>query len=62
MTNLLAEIKRITPLDAARLIWLEGTESLGFPVGWAMSGTDIGKVIYAVQLKYTKLFEGKTKS
>ena len=61
MTTLLAEIKCIPPLEAARLIWIEGTETLGFPVGWAMNGQDIGKVIHAVQLRHTKLFEGKAK-
>ena len=65
MVGLLAEIKRVSPLEAARLIWLEGTEILGFPVGWQMTGIEIGLVkskigelIKQVQVKHTKLHEG----
>jgi len=59
MVGLLAAIKRIQPLEAARLIWLEGTETLGWPVGWAMTGREIGTVIESVQRRYTKLLERK---
>ena len=66
MVKLLAEIKRIPPLEAARLIWIEGVELLGFPMGWTMSeldweelANDIGKWIENVQRNHTKLFEGK---
>ena len=63
---LLAAIKRISEDEAARLIWIEGTEVLGFPVGWSMSGGDIelvkhriGNLIEVVQRKHTTLLEGK---
>ena len=66
MVNLLAEIKRIPPMEAARLIWIEGTEVLDFPVGWQMTGSEIelvshkiGELIKQVQVKHTEIHKGK---
>lgn len=66
MVELLAEIKRVSPMEAARLVWIEGTEVLGFPVGWQMTGSEIecvshkiGEVIKQVQLKHTVIHKGK---
>ena len=53
-------------MEAARLVWIEGTEVLGFPVGCQMTWSEIecvshkiGEVIKQVQLKHTVIHKGK---